>query len=1407
MHYLGIDIGSVALKSALLDSDCTVIETRYIRTHGQPLDVALSVLKDILSRYNDIGAIAVTGYGSQVLAKILDVPFINEIVAVSTAASYFEPDVRAIIEIGGEDSKLIKIETNKESGRVRIKDFRMNTLCAAGTGSFLDQQANRLGVSIEEFGELALKCEHPPRIAGRCSVFAKTDMIHLQQEATPVEGIIAGLCYALVRNYTSNIARRSDFEQPVLFCGGVAANRGIRRALEDILGIPLIIPEYFAHLGAIGAILPYAQEEKQVSFKDVSEIKHYILNRKLDVKYLEPLPPQDYKVDISSVPLKTKDNEKVDVWVGVDIGSISTNVVVIDREKRVLSRGYLMTAGRPIEAVKQGLLNAGKELGDRVRVLGVGTTGSGRYLIADFIGADVVKNEITAHATGAVEMDPNVDTIFEIGGQDSKYIALDGGTVVNFMMNKVCAAGTGSFLEEQAEKLGVKIEDEFGRIALESEKPADLGERCTVFMETQLNHLMQQGVPKHSLISGLCYSIVLNYLNKVVEHRRIGNKIFFQGGVAYNRGVKAGFEKVTGKPIIVPPQHDVLGAYGVAIIAQRELPNGPSKFKGFDLSHLKYGVSTFECKGCPNRCEINRVQIEGEEPLFYGSRCGKYDVKRIKKGENLPRLFKEREDFLLHKAYPKERPERPNGKRIGIPRASLFNEFYPFYKAFFTECGFEVVPSDATTRDTVNRGLEAVLAEFCFPIKVAHGHFLNILEKKPDYIFIPTIVNAEPLVDGMERSYSCVYVQATPQILQNAIECDKSKILTPVLHFEWGKRFVKEEMLKLAESLGVNHSVAKKALEEAYAAQERFYKLLKERGEDVLKNLPEDAKALVIVSRPYNGFDPALNLNIPEKLRDMGVLAIPMDFLPLSDVKEIARDFPHMYWKYGQKILAAARIIAKDKRLYPVYISNFGCGPDSFIQKFFIKALEGKPALFIEIDEHSADVGAITRLEAFLDSLKNARPSKVKPVRATKQPFDLVKEKRTLWIPHMDHPGYALAAAIRSVGIPSKHMPLSDEKSLELGRRYTSGKECYPCIITTGDMLKIVLSPDFNRKEHAFLMPDARGPCRFGQYNRFHRLLLDELGFEDVPVIALDQTHEWNTDLKKMGLSTQFRRLAWRGILIVDMMKKLLLERRPYEIEKGASNKLYWELISQLEELLEKGLFEEVSNFPKKVIEKFNEIPLDKSQVKPKIGIIGEIFVRSNEFSNNFIVERLEAAGAQVTLPSFEEWMNYIDYERITDYKIMRQYKHLITEYITQFVANRDKKQIQEQFKGEIECFCTEPPMKHLLKTASGYLPEAIRGEAILSLAKSIEYYENGYSGIVNTAPFQCLPSTTVNSLLESFKRDFDNIPVLKMAYDGTLQAGEQMRIEAFVHQARQFMERRQRSKHYTLPARTHRSP
>ncbi|MBS3764137.1 MAG: CoA activase, partial [Planctomycetes bacterium] len=551
--YIGLDVGSVSADFVVANEKGRVLDSSYIRTFGQPLPIVLEQLK-ALEQKHEVNGVCVTGSGAKIVAELLDVPFINEIVAQSKATMELHPEVRTIMEIGGEDSKLIRLEPG-DDGSPRVVDFALNSMCSAGTGSFLDQQASRLLVSIEEFAELALKSDHPARVAGRCSVFAKSDMIHLQQQGTPDYDIIAGLCFAMARNFRSTLGKGKDFVHPIAFQGGVAFNPGMKRAFQEVLELEddeFIIPENPGCTGAYGAILDTLEKGLDCSFSDFRAIEQHMDEYTHEAERLDQLVDDGYETDTSCHNIPDQ-NELTEVYVGVDIGSISTNAVVIDPNMNVISRCYLMTEGRPIEAVKKALYQVGQEIGDKVEVKGACTTGSGRYLIAEFIGADLVKNEITTHARGAIAMDPEVDTIFEIGGQDAKYISLQDGAVVDFAMNKVCAAGTGSFLEEQAERLDLKIEEEFGKTALSSKQPVKLGERCTVFMESDLNYHQQRGISTPDLVGGLCYSIVYNYLNRVVEDRKVGENIFFQGGVAFNRGVKAAFEQISGKKITVPP--------------------------------------------------------------------------------------------------------------------------------------------------------------------------------------------------------------------------------------------------------------------------------------------------------------------------------------------------------------------------------------------------------------------------------------------------------------------------------------------------------------------------------------------------------------------------------------------------------------------------------------------------------------------------------------------------------------------------------------------------------------------------------------------------------------------------------------------------------------------------------------
>ena len=567
--YLGIDVGSTSSDVVVLDGQRQIVFSSYKRTKGRGVQTLVWQLEELFKTVSidRIESVATTGSASRLVASLLDVPYVNEVSAQAEAVAQLYPHFSqaTVIEMGGQDSKLLFLKA--ENGRLTLADFALNSACAAGTGSFLDQQAQRLGVSIEdEFGKMALSAKSIPTLAGRCSVFAKSDMIHLQQQATPTEEIIAGLCLALARNLRSNLGRGREFIKPIIFTGGVAANIGVVRAIEQALELQsgqLIVPKEHFFTGAIGAILASQDTGKNNGKLEIDKLYEYLNSRAgilANAPRRGPLSGPVFASPQGNIcRLPTDSNERIEAYLGVDVGSISTNVVVSDSQNNVLAKAYLMTAGRPLEAVKKGLQMVVEELRGRVEIKGAATTGSGRYLTGDFIGADIVINEITAQATGAAIVCPEVDTIFEIGGQDSKFISLKDGVVVDFEMNHACAAGTGSFLEEQAERLGISIKDEFASLAFQSTAPIKLGERCTVFMESDLLDYQQQGAETKDLVAGLAYSIVANYLNRVVGRRKLGDNICFQGGTAFNKAVWAAFEKVLGKPVRVPDHHEVTG--------------------------------------------------------------------------------------------------------------------------------------------------------------------------------------------------------------------------------------------------------------------------------------------------------------------------------------------------------------------------------------------------------------------------------------------------------------------------------------------------------------------------------------------------------------------------------------------------------------------------------------------------------------------------------------------------------------------------------------------------------------------------------------------------------------------------------------------------------------------------------
>jgi predicted CoA-substrate-specific enzyme activase len=1401
--FMGIDIGSVSLNLAVVDEKLRLLESVYERTRGQPIPVLIDVLEILEGRFSELCAAVCTGSGRDLIAKVMGIDKENEIITQAKAVAYSHPEVRTVIEIGGQDSKLIFLERDERSGRTIIVDHALNEICAAGTGSFLDQQAYRLGISIDEFSALAARAEKPATIAGRCSVFAKSDMIHLQQEGTSQEEIVAGLCYALARNYISNLGKGKRLVKPVAFQGGVAANQGVVKAFEELLELEpggLIIPQHFKVMGAFGAAMMASERNSGTPIRlQVAKqaLKDY-LARKASGADAGRLRRLVYDGDGSSpsdeCPVLGRQH-KSRAYMGIDVGAVSTNIAVLNENKRLLAAKYLMTEGNPIESVRKGLKDIGHEIDDLIKVQAVATTGSGRYFVGDFVGADLVINEITAQAKATLDMDKTVDTIFEIGGQDSKYIRLKNGAVVDFEMNKVCAAGTGSFLQEQADRLDINIEEEFSKLALSSKAPVDLGTRCTVFMESDLIHHQQVGSPKVDLLAGLSYSIANNYIEKVVGNKKIGERICFQGGVAGNKSVVAAFENILGKNITVPQNHNVTGAIGAALIAMERIHgDGKSNFVGFDLTEREYEVKSFECQHCPNHCDIKKISIGGQFKSFYGGICDRYELKAEKTtAQLLPDLFKEREEMLMsHYEADEFAPDSPV---IGIPRVLMFFEQFPLWATFFGKLGVKVVLSDKTNKRLIHRGLQEVLAETCYPVKIAYGHVADLIDKGVDRIFLPSVIDLEKESNDVARSYNCPLIQGIPFMLRPAFK-DKAKIISPTIFMAREKENLKVEMEKIGREFGKEKKKIGSAIAAALKAQGEFERNRQERGREILETLTKDNEAVVVIGKPYNVHDFGLNLNIAKKLRHLGVLAIPFDLLPLDAVKLLPH-YSNLVWKNEQNLLRAAIMAKNNPSLNPIMITNYGCGPDAFFWKYLEETMEEDPYLLLEVDEHSGDAGMTTRIEAFLDTLGRPKTgakekgqedlSVVRPSGGISifKPSRRIRElDKTFYIPYVSGHSIIWAAAFNSVGLDVRVLPEPDELSEEIGRRYVSGKECHPYLLTTGDLVKMTELEDFDPDRAAFMMLNFDGSCRLSQYALSQKLVLKRLGLGHIPVIAPVTSIRHDECTQLFGLN--WAEALWKGWLATDVLSKKLLHIRPYELNKGESDQVYAQTIEEIASGIREGEFWEALSHSMATMD---GIPT-RNEDRPIIGIVGEFYTCMNSWSNSYIIKEFESLGAEARLgPTTTDYLVYFNEVYPGIHFSRREYFSAVYYYLRRFPFMHWKRRIEGMMRDGLPDYRI-PKVEDMVTIVAPYVSDDIDPIVTVNVARAENYALQGCSGIANLIILNCLFGTLSTAVYRGIQKEHNRIPVLNMIYDGLQQTNAKTRIEAFIHQAKLYHER-----------------
>jgi len=1364
---LGLDLGSISLKTALLDENNHILFEKWMRVAGNPLGSLKILLDDIKKSFGELefSSIGYTGSGRGLISEILkEAASINEISAHAAAVKEFHPEVKSVIEIGGQDSKLILFGDEDE-----ISEFRMNELCAAGTGAFLDQQAARLGMEIEEFALKGLEATSPVAIAGRCAVFAKTDMTHHQQEGRPLPDIIAGLNEALARSYISNLVRGRYLHRPISFQGGVAKNAGLVAAFKKMLSLKdgeLIIPKNHLTMGAIGAAIAArgSPPRNMVRISCIEKSLEKISEIKITQKHALPkLKSASQRIIDSSL----KNIVSSGVFLGVDIGSVSVKLAALS-EDGVIYQDYEFSDGRPLDVLRK-LFDKLDKASPNLKFSGTGITGSGRAFLGKLIGADTVVNEITAQVAACKSVMPELDTIIEIGGQDAKFIRLEGGSVRRFEMNRVCAAGTGAFLQEQSARLGIDLSREFAAKAALSDAPSNLGARCTVFMESDLVSHQQSGSSKNDLLAGLAYSVITNYLEKVAPVSEIGDKILFTGGVAQNDAVASALENRLGKYVMRSRLGKVTGAIGAAIAAHSD------KLKKKYSSSTFIGVSAameiehFYCEDCENGCLISRA-VKNNGAIF-GGKCGKWDGE-LKSGRTSKSVISKRASIFGYS--PSVNPGGSSVRGcIGIPRALITFDQIPLWRSFFESLGFKVLLSPPTNKAMLEDGMKHITTETCLPVKAlcAHTWWLE-KNKEVDAIFVPSLVFSERDRFGKDNSH-CPYVQSAAQF---ASPVTSKKFLNPVVNWKWHPQDYKREMVRISKELGVSERAANRAWEQACEEMKKARSKLRNIGDNILARLKsgELKRAFLLLGKDYNLHDKSLNSGAAGLLGAMGEAIITQDMIT-DDSANYPDGYINMVWSHGKEIISAAHIASEIPNLFPVMITSFGCGPDSFTINQAREAARGRPFLLLEVDEHSSSVGMATRIEAFIDSLsKDYQPAN----EPAKSAYLHTGKIRRIFLSQFSDHGLAFAATFKKLGFDPVLLDMPNEESLKFGSMHSTSGECHPYTLMLGDYIKAA-TRNLDFSSSAYFTPDS-ALCRVGQFGIQIRNIAKATGLR-LPVITKIQDI---LTLSTAGKSSHMKALTtyWEMMRGMDFFMQKFLETRAYEKHPGDADVAH-----------EKGrmaIIESISTGKPldglaKAVAMLNDVGTNKKQRKFKIGITGDYYTRVCDFANNQTFREIEKMGGVVMLPStLCEFVKYDVHQKPVWAIGHRDPAELIKQLVAKKVVYAKENRVRKIFGDGID-YNIPLEYERAVKYMRPYMSEKLPSGLTASVAGILEQIHAGADGILNLITFHCTYGLVISSVLSSIDRDYPKIPKLTLIFEGLKPAHNRVRLEAFMERVK----------------------
>lgn len=1394
---LGIDIGSTTVKIAILNPEGKIIFSDYQRHYANIQETLESIINDAYEKLGDLPlSPMITGSGGLSLSKHLDIPFVQEVVAVATSLKDYAPHTDVAIELGGEDAKIIYF-----TGGI---DQRMNGICAGGTGSFIDQMATLLKTDAAGLNEYAKNYEAIYPIAARCGVFAKSDIQPLINEGATKEDLAASIFQAVVNQTISGLACGKPIRGNVAFLGGpLHFLTELRKAFIDTLhleGDQIIAPKH-SHLFAASGAAMNAKEDQMTSLGILKQKLSEEIHLEFEVTRLEPLFHDENEYNAFLQEHSKKDVRKGDfstysgnLYLGIDAGSTTTKVAVIGEEGELLYSFYDNNNGSPLKTSLKAIKEIYSKMPKDAKIVRSCSTGYGEALIKSALMLDEGEVETVAHYNAAAFFEPEVDCILDIGGQDMKCIKIKNQSVDKVQLNEACSSGCGSFIETFAKSLNYEVAD-FAKVALFAENPIDLGSRCTVFMNSKVKQAQKEGASVADISAGLAYSVIKNALLKVIkltDPKDLGKKVVVQGGTFYNDAVLRSFERISGCEAVRPDIAGIMGAFGAALIAKDHYNGQDSSMLSIEeINALRFETSMTRCQGCTNHCLLTVNRFTGGRQFISGNRCER-GLGKEKNEKNIPNLFEYKNKRLFSYYKPLKKEEASRGI-VGIPRVLNMYENYPFWFTFFTKLGYRVVLSPLSSRKIYELGIESIPSESeCYPAKLAHGHIAWLINKEVPYIFYPCVPYERKEVKDSNNHYNCPIVTSYGENIKNNVEelqSGKIKYQNPFLSFESEEILTKRLVEYFTSENNIPASEIKAAAKAAWAELEATRIDITEKGKEVLAYMEKNhVHGIVLSGRPYH-VDPEINHGIPEMINSFGVAVLTED--SISELGQVDRPTIVMdQWMYHSRLYRAASFVSTRDDLDIVQLNSFGCGLDAVTtdQVSDILTKHNKIYTVLKIDEVNNLGAARIRIRSLLAAVKDRQRKQIKTVAADTAHHRVIftKEMRkdyTILVPQMSPIHFdLLKPAFVSCGYHIEILP-STQECVDYGLKYVNNDACYPSLLVIGQFMQALLSGRYDLNKVALIITQTGGGCRATNYIGFIRRALEKAGMGHIPVISLSAGIEKNPGLT---LSLDLLNKAIQALIYGDVFMRVLYRTRPYEAVSGSANALHEKWLEKVKKSIQNGNKKEFKRNIQEIIKDFDVLPL-KDIKKPRVGIVGEILVKFLPLANNYLVDLLEAEGAEAVCPDLIDFFMYSLYNANfqADYLGKKKSNAKLNNFLIWYLENyrkvaSDALEASERF---------EPPV-HISKLAEYASPIVScgnqTGEGWFLTGEMCELIHSGVLNIVCAQPFGCLPNHVVGKgVIKELRRQHQDANIVAVDYDpGASEVNQLNRIKLMLSTA-----------------------